>query len=121
MRKKISYQIALSDENKDFKTKLYSEPSDWSNIDITELISKARALEKKFIKCVRIDFYADDINLLRSLNVYDELYNGSNWCYNLFLNKEDYDKNEEAKQDAFIKTLCSFYPLITKLVGPITD
>jgi len=119
MKNKITYEIILSDESKDFKIKLYSDPSDWKNIDLSELINRARVLGKKYIKCVRIDFYIKDIELLRSLEVYEELYNGSTWCYNLFLNKEDFDENEKAKEEHFIKCLCSFGPLIEKLVGPM--
>lgn len=120
MKKKITYEIALSDKHEDFAIKLYSEPSDWKNIDLSDLIKKARALGKKFIKCVRIDFYAKDIKVLENLNVYNEFYHGSTWYYNLFLNKEDFDKNEKAKEEAFVKTLCSFYPSIVKLVGPLS-
>ena len=119
MKKQITYEIILSDKSKDFKTKLYSDPSDWKNIDLSELIKRARAIGKNYIKCIRMDFYTEDIKLLRSLDVYDELYNGSTWCYNLFLNKEDFEENEKRKNEHFVKCLCSFRPLIEKLVGPM--
>ena len=53
MKKQITYEIILSDKSKDFKTKLYSDPSDWKNIDLSELIKRARAIGKNYIKCLR--------------------------------------------------------------------
>jgi len=109
MGKEITYDIILSDKIKDFKIKLYSEPSDWKHIDLSELINRARTLGKNYIEFIRIDFFREDINLLRSLGVYEEFYGGSTWCYNLFLNKEDFDKNEIAKEEAFVKTFCNLF------------
>ncbi|MFA6514985.1 MAG: hypothetical protein WCT42_01825 [Candidatus Paceibacterota bacterium] len=107
-REKISYEIILSGENKDFEKILHSEPEDYIEIDLRELIKRAHVKGLKIIKAIRIDFYQEDILLLESLGVYSELENGSTWLYTLFLYKGEYYKYLKRKEEQFKKTVSTF-------------
>lgn len=108
MKNKITYEIILSDKIEDFVKILHSKPKDYKDIDLTELIRRARELGKKEIKAIRIDFFPKDIKLLRNLGVYDDLDMGSTWLYSLFLDKEGFEKNEKRKKEHLIESLSSF-------------